>query len=805
MMRLVKSPVTESSSERIESHVRSRSSEGVARAERRVAEYLRTLGLLDAQRVDQLAGQFADIADSPEIAVELAQRAVDHYMLEVFGENAGIVDPLWLRAFIGECPQLFLGDTAEARKVAAKFGDPRAFRPPLLAQFQEQALNRVRVPSWLWGIGGSSAATLSATAALVYGLSADGLGLAEALWAGLFSALFGLGAVGFTIALTGFIVGRKPAPQLPAPTRPLPRSVLVMPIYEEDAEHVFAGLAAMRESLAHTPGGEAFEIFVLSDSRRPEQVAEEERAFRRVARLPVPVNIPVYYRRRAINERQKAGNLSEFFERFGTRYEYAIVLDADSLMRGDTLVEMLRRMEAQPKLALLQAPLFLHAGTTIFSRAQQMAASVCGPLFTRGLSHLAGPHGNYYGHNAAIRVRAFLDCCSLPILDGQPPLGGHILSHDFVEAALLCRAGWEVRMADDLDGSWEELPATLPDYVARDRRWCQGNLQHLRVALAEGFKPMSRLHMWVGAGAYLAGPAWFLFTVLGTVLAAGSTGPLVPAIIALPLTVATALLLLGPRILGVVTTLAHPAQRRDHGGALRVLLSGVFELLLGSLLAPLLMVHHTKIVLSIITGSSVRWGSQNRRGRGRFSKLARGEVFGTLLGVGTAVSLALTAPGLVFWLAPIWLPLALSIPLVVLVSSTRIGGWFAKTGIFSVPSETHPDDLLLRASELQALTKADEAARFRDLVLDPLLLSAQLKKLDGQKAESVANINRAQLDNMLKRALRVGPAALTDTERKALSEDAESLRTLHREAWRKWPVESWQLAREVPHLPRDSA
>ena len=360
-------------------------------------------------------------------------------------------------------------------------------------------------------------------------------------------------------------------------------------------------------------------------------------------------------------------------------------------------------------------------------------------------------------------------------------------------------------MADDLVGSWEELPATLPDYVARDRRWCQGNLQHLRVALAEGFKPMSRLHMWVGAGAYLAGPAWFTFTVLGALLAAGSTGPLVPAAIALPLVITTALLLLAPRILGVISTLAQPAQRRDHGGALRVLLSGVFELVLGSLLAPLLMVHHTKIVLSILTGSSIRWGSQNRRGRGRFGQLARGEVFGTVLGLGTAGALALSAPHLLLWLAPIWLPLSLSIPLVLVVSSSRVGEWFAKTGIFATPSETHPDELLLRAGELQALTKADEAARFRDLVLDPLLLSAQLRKIESQpqNGDRVSSITEPQLEHMRKRALRVGPAALTDTERKALSEDAESLRILHRDAWRRWPVESWQLAREVPHLPRD--
>jgi len=816
-MRLVKGSVVEAPSDRVDSHVRERSSEGAARAERRVAEYLRTLGLTQSQRVEELAGRFADLAASPELAVEFAQGSVDQFVREVFGEEMYAVDPLCLRAFLAACPELFLGDVAAARKAAARFGDPRAFRPETRAQFEAQELRRMRVPGWLVGLCVSGLATAFATTALVRGLAADGLSAAEVVWAALVAGLFCLGGIGFTIAVTGFLSfawswsrarrARAALPELSTDAgRPLPRSALIMPIYEEDAEHVFAGLAAMRESLSETPGGDAFEIFVLSDSRRPEQVAEEERSFRRVASLALPVDIPIYYRRRALNERQKAGNLSEFFERFGHRYEYAVVLDADSLMRGDTLVEMIRRMEAAPNVALLQAPLALHAGTTIFARAQQLAASVCGPLFTRGLSELSGPHGNYYGHNAVVRVRAFLSCCSLPVLDGQPPLGGHILSHDFVEAALLCRAGWEVRIAHDLTGSWEELPATLPDYVARDRRWCQGNLQHLRVALAEGFKPMSRLHMWVGAGAYLAGPAWLCFTLIGAVLAVTSTGPLVPAAIALPVTLATAALLLGPRILGVLATLVQPEQRAAHGGALRVILSGVCELALGSLLAPLLMVHHTRIVFSIITGSAVRWGAQRRRGRGKFSQLARGEVFSTVLGLVTAASLALAAPGLLLWLAPIWLPLTLSIPIVLAVSSVRIGELIARTGIFAVPSEVAPDELLLRANDMQALTKADEAARFRDLVLDPLLLTAQLKKLQaGKPQEGATELDRARLElvRLQKRALRVGPAALSEAERKALSEDAESLRVLHREAWRCWPVESWQLAREVPQLPLD--
>jgi membrane glycosyltransferase len=230
-------------------------------------------------------------------------------------------------------------------------------------------------------------------------------------------------------------------------------------------------------------------------------------------------------------------------------------------------------------------------------------------------------------------------------------------------------------------------------------------------------------------------------------------------------------------------------------------LSGVFELLLGSLLAPLLMVHHTRIVISIVTGSAVRWGAQRRRASGMFFQLARGEVFSTLLGLGAALALARFAPALLLWLAPIWLPLALAIPLAVFVSTVGLGKLFARTGIFNVPSETQPDELLLRATDLQALTKADEAARFRDMVLDPLLLSAQLKKLHA--LEGVTNIARAELQRLQQRALRVGPAALSEPERRALSQDPDSLRLLHRQAWRSWPVESWQLQREVQQLPKD--
>ncbi len=806
-----------------DSHVRSRSYEAGSRAPRRVAEYLRMLGLCDAERVEALADELSAGAPTPEAAVARAQACVEQFRTDVFGDDADAVDPLWMRAFISSCPHAFLGDPEIARAAAARFGDPRAGRAPAQEKFRDQTLRRVQVPRWLWGIAAASIATTAATAALTTVLAKDGLLASELVWVSLFAFLFGCMAIGFVMATVGFGVSvaalwrrrsgsaqgqgqgqdqGETALALP-PAREsepgLPRTALVMPIYEEDPEHVFASLLAMREALAVTPGGDAFEIFVLSDSRKPEQVAEEERAFRRVASAQNS-SIRVFYRRRAKNERAKAGNLAEFFERFGDRYTYAVILDADSLMRADTLVEMVRRMEKAPQVALLQAPLFLHGANTLFARAQQFASSVNGPMFTSGLGFVAGPHGNYFGHNAIVRVRAFLDCCALPVLAGEPPLGGHILSHDFVEAALLCRAGWEVRIADDLGGSWEELPPSLPEYVARDRRWCQGNLQHLRIAVADGLKPMSRLHMLVGAASYLAGPAWLAFLALGVWLATGSRGALVPTELAIVLTLATATVLVLPRALGLILTLADRERRRSHGGALRLTAGVLAELALGSILAPLLMMHHTRIVLQILIGGAVKWGAQSRRSRGKIGTIARSELLSTVFGVTAAAALYHFAPGLLLWTAPIWVPLVLAIPIAVLVSSRRMGALFNWLGLLRVPSEVEPDELQLRVNDLRALTTSDDAARFRDLVLDPMLVSVQLARL-AQQANGRERGPRLDLVRLRQRALRMGPAALSPEERRALSEDPESLRFLHREAWRSWPVESWQLARDIRQLP----
>jgi membrane glycosyltransferase len=778
------------------------------KALQRVAEYLRALGLSCRLRLAALAEEIVSAAEaegrgSPSECVKDAQQRVSAFRRDVFGENEAQVDPLWFRSFIATHPDAFLSDASAARELSGQFGDPWQGRPPAHERFREQALGRVAFPRWALGLLPALTLSGGGGALLLRALAADGLSVLEGIWVALFAGLSLLASMGMTAAVLGFLAGRRAAGarEAEAPANPgaaLPRSALLLPIYHESAEHVFAAVAAMRESLQRTPGGDAFEIFVLSDSRDPAAAAEEERAYRRVVALS-DGGVPVFYRRRSKNERQKAGNLAEFFERFGHRYVYAVILDADSLMRGDTLVEMLRRMEASPRLALLQAPLALHRGATLFARAQQFVASVCGPMFTRGLALWSGPQGNYYGHNAVVRVRAFLECCALPVLSGEPPLGGHILSHDFVEAALLCRAGWDVRIAHDLEGSWEELPATLPDYIARDRRWCQGNLQHLRIALADGLRPMSRVHMLVGAAQYMAGPAWLAFVLIGAQLGARGDGRGVAGELALLLTSVTLLVLLLPRGLGLIETLRDPVRRRQHGGALRLIVGVSVEAVLSLLIAPLLMLHHARIIGSILAGRAVRWGAQARRARGQLASVMRSEALTTLAGGVMLGTLYAARPDLLLWLAPIWVPWLCAIPIALFASTELFGSLLRRLGIWTVASESEPDELLLRSEDLRALTMGDACARFRDLVLDPVLNQAHVARLAQRVAAQGAA--REELDRLRAKALRGGPSALSAAERELLAGDAPSMRVLHHEAWQCWPVESFQLARDEPQLP----
>lgn len=762
----------------------------------RVQEYLRIHGLTEPTRREALAAQIvaahAQQPDVASLAVTDVQQRWQSFVREVFGDDARSLDPMWLRSFVEAHPDLCLGDVAQARAAASRFGDLQHGELPRDARLIEQQFGKAHLGSWFKGLAPALLVTTGLCSLLLWQLAVDGLSALELLWCVSFFCVFLLPALGASTALIGFFSPRL-SPPIARSTASLPRSVIVVPIYHEHVERVFAAVAAIAESLQQTPGGTCFEIFVLSDSRDPQCAADEERAFRRVTALE-SVSIPIYYRRRVHNREKKAGNVAEFIERFGARYTYAVVLDADSLMTGNALVELVQRMEAAPKVGLIQAALHLHAGETLLARTQQLMASVTGPLLMRGLARWAGQHGNYYGHNAILRVSAFMQCCGLPQLSGPPPFGGHFLSHDFVEAALLARGGWEVRSAWDVNESWEEMPQALNDYVARDRRWCQGNLQHLRIVFAAGLAPMSRIHLLIGAFSYLAAPALLLFVGLGVVLASVEVSGLSRAV-SMALIGATCTTLLLPRVLALVDVARDRVRRRQHGGLLRLLASMVMEALLSAWLAPLFLLHHTRTVLSIGVGRAVGWSAQNREAASSLGALLRLELPTTLFGLALFGAVHAFLPELTWWLMPLWLPCVLAIPLAIAVSSSRIGRIARVLGLFATASEVEPHPLLLRAAELRAMTVSHAAARFRDLVLDPVLLATHIKRLPKN------HVVDPHVNDAFARAVRLGPAALTNEERAVLQADAAALTRLHHEAWRRWPVESWELSRERPQLP----
>ena len=481
------------------------------------------------------------------------------------------------------------------------------------------------------------------------------------------------------------------------------RTAIVMPVYNEDVNSVFAGLRAMRESLRQEGALDAFDFFVLSDSTDPACRAAEEAAWRHLRGGDADAG-QVYYRHRARNIGRKSGNIADFCENWGALYDYMVVLDADSLMTGGTLTKLVAMMDANPRAALIQVPPSLVGGESLFARIQQFASSVYGPIYAAGLAALQGPDGNYWGHNAIIRVAPFMRHCGLPLLPGRPPLGGEIMSHDFVEAALLRRAGWEVWLAPALGGSFEASPPTLLDHLKRDRRWCQGNLQHMRLIFAQGFRMPSRLHFALGVMSYLSSPLWLLLLVVSTAEALSVehvarvtyvgrypvlAWPISHTVALVTLVGATLVLLFGPKVLSVLALFRDPVAVRAHGGAARLAFSVVVESVFSTLLAPIVMLSHSWFVLSILTGRGTGWGGQQRGSRG----IAVGTAM-RAFGPHTLAALAMGAviwrftPETLWWNAPLLSGLVMAIVICCVTSVPAWGAAARRAGLLLIPSES---------------------------------------------------------------------------------------------------------------------
>jgi len=630
----------------------------------------------------------------------------------------------------------------------------------------------------------------------------------ELIIAVFFGLLFAWISLGLWTAVMGFVVlwRRKDryavsaGSEEPLPGEPgsLPKTAVIMPICDEPVGRVLAGLRAIGRSIKDTGASERFDLFILSDTTDPDLAIAEEETWAQWRREE-PNGPRVFYRRRRVRVRRKSGNVGDFCRRWGKQYRYMICLDADSVMSGETLVRLVRIMERRPDAAAVQTVPFAVKRVSTFGRVQQFTSRLYGPMFSAGLHFWQLGDGQYWGHNAIIRVQPFMEYCGLGKLPGKPPFGGEILSHDFVEAALLGRAGYTLWLAYDLPGSYEETPSSLLQEMQRDRRWCQGNLQHLRLLFTRGLYGAHRALFLNGALSYLSALLWLMFLILSTAEAMmgvlwepvyfpqdGSLYPTWPEWRperAIALFCGTAVVLFLPKILGMLLAL-RDRWAKDFGGIRGLFGSVGLEVILSALLAPIRMAFHTRFVVTNLVGRTVIWRSPPRDERETsWGEAVRYHGVDTLIGSAWALSVHWMNPQYFWWLVPVVGALILSIPVSVLASRIRIGEFLRRWRIFVTPEELVPPKEIQTMDALLAVAPADyrKPDGFTRAVVDPTTNALHQHLLRGPRrlAPEIRAARRASAE----RALALGPDVLTPRERRTLMLDAGALDDLHRRVW----------------------
>ncbi len=658
--------------------------------------------------------------------------------------------------------------------------------------------------------------TWLATALMSEVLPYHGTRLLEIVILVLFAVLFTWVSLGFWTAMAGLIVllGRRERFALSrgeagdAPIDPAGRTAVVMPIRNEDVARVFAGLRATYESVTRTGELAHFDFFVLSDTSvadtRVAEVAAWEALCREVGGLG-----RIFYRWRTHRIKRKSGNIADFCRRWGSRYRYMIVLDADSVMSGSCLVTLVRLANAHPDAGIIQTAPRATGRDTLFARIQQFATRMYGPLFTAGLHYWQLGESHYWGHNAIIRVAPFIEYCGLHRLPGTGALSGEILSHDFVEAALMRRAGWGVWIAYDVVGSYEEMPPNLIDELSRDRRWCQGNLMNARLMLTRGLHPAHRVVFMTGVMAYLSAPLWFLFLLLSTVQLALHT-LVVPEYFtepyqlfpiwpqwrpewALSLAAGTALILFVPKLLSVLLVPLRAAVK--YGGEAKLVASVGAEIVMSALLAPVRMLFHTRFVVAALLGRSVGWKSPSREDAATsWREALRRHGVQTAFGIAWIGLVYWLDPAFVWWLAPVAGALAVSIPLSVFTSRASLGERARRAGLFLIPEETSPPPEI---AAMQRYTRsASPPATWTVAVVDPAV-NAMMAAFAAPRPVLPSAVREARRA-LVERALKEGPDALNDFEQNTVLIDRDGLRELHRRVWSQDTIHpAWLAARQA--------
>jgi membrane glycosyltransferase len=570
---------------------------------------------------------------------------------------------------------------------------------------------------------------------------------------------------------------------------------VLLPIYNEDVFQILTGLRVMIDSLQDRADAWRFTFFILSDTQDPDVWVEEEAAWQAFCEER-PAYGRVVYRHRKSRVGRKSGNIADFCRRWGQSFTYMIILDSDSLLDGRTMVQLATIMDRRSDIGILQTtPQNFHA-KTLLARLQQFASQAYGPLFIRGLHFWQLGDAAYWGHNAIIRVAPFMTYCSLPKPHGRGLLGGMILSHDSIEAALMRRAGWGVWLAYDLSGSFEQPPSTLITETARDARWCRGNFQHLRYL---GLKGLTLGHRWLFINGNLFYGASFLWMLLIFLITANSVAKNLWSPNFFPTTMSLfpdwpvqhrdmAFVLLGvtftylflPKCLAVMAAAADRKTRVHFGGLTGLIFSTVFEFFISSLMAPLRMILHSYHVLTSLLGRRFDWqvSSRSAASISWTDALKLGGV-PTLMGLVAAYCLYHFDRTLFAWTSVVSIPLLFSIPLAMFLSRADLGERFRKWGLLRVPTESDPSPEVYRYESL--LTTANGASRggFVRAVVDPKVHALHLRLL--RKPRHLHSSVRSRRRTLAEAALRQGPRQVSSHVKREILYDPELLERLHNE------------------------
>jgi membrane glycosyltransferase len=556
---------------------------------------------------------------------------------------------------------------------------------------------------------------------LTVALSAGGFDTIDLVLVALFAVTLPWSVIGFWNATIGLLIMRfardpvafvTPAAAQVSGNEPITASTAILVcIRNEPPDRTVHYLTPLLQGLAAANVGDRFHVYILSDTDAPTIANAEDAGFDALAK-DFGEHLAITFRRRTQNTGFKAGNIRDFCERWGTQHDFAIVLDADSVMTVNAVMRLVRIMQADPRLGILQSLVTGLPSTSAFARIFQFGMRLGMRSYTIGSAWWQGDCGPYWGHNAAIRLAPFMEHCELPMLAGRALFSGHILSHDQIEAVLMRRAGFEVRVLPEEGASFEQNPPTLIEFIGRDLRWCQGNMQYWHFLLLPGLNPVSRYQLIFAVLMFLGSPAWMGLLMIATLgLAwAGSPAVFIRSDAGLALFAIVLVMWFAPKIATVVDVLTRPELRRAFGGGGRFIAGVITETIFFLLLSPIMWFAHTAFLLSLMLGRSIGWSTQARDDHAVPLSLAFRKLWPhTLLGLSTVTVLALTVPAAIPYALFIAAGPMLSIPLAVITAWPRVGRALVGVGLGRLPEETAPPPEL-RALALPAITAAADRA-----------------------------------------------------------------------------------------------